>query len=216
MERRMAVVALVVAWTLVAVGMSAAAPRRLTREEREAHRLDGSRVKSWGDFWQYWPTLLGFSETKVGVGVDVTYVRQHGYVDDRFSVSAGPLRMDDPTDYMKFDFLTFQAERRFYVRDRLYWNLTVGCNRFDPRSAMRRYFLDRGEQLDSSYEPFARIGLGWYTGKIKLFRNRYPLVLKVRYTAAQPWDFPSPLPGGGPDEIDPGGFSASFGLRYRF
>ena len=97
----------------------------------------------------------------------------------------------------------------------MYWNLSLGANYFKPQSNIRDYYADRGDDLDPEILPFAQLGLGWQACRIRLAKERYPLVLKTYYTFADDFDFPSDLPDGA-EGITVHGPTVTVGLQLRF
>jgi len=184
-------------------------------KEREERRASGLRHWIEDEYWVVWPTHFSFAETDIGLGAQVSWVRQHGYVDTRISFSGIRTRMDDSTEKYKLRLGILNIETRFYTRNRTFWSLIGGLYMFHPGANMQMYFDARGEVVGNNYQPFGGAAFGWQMGRMRLGKRYYPLVLRLGYTFAQPFEFPSPLPMG-TEEIDPGGFSSSVRLRFRY
>mgnify|MGYP001552464237 FL=1 len=182
---------------------------------KEERRATGLRVWETDEFWRVLPTLYSIDEAKLGLALDVTYINQKGFKDDRYSLTGTRLKLDDPNDDHKFRLLQFQTERRFYVRNRLYWGVGAGLLLFSPRPSWKEFYAARGQEFDEEIEPFGRIFIGWQVGRIRVGRRHYPLVLQLGYTKANPFKFPSPL-ADGTGEINPSGTNYGMSLRFRY
>ena len=168
-----------------------------------------------GEFWRLLPRLYSMDESKLNVALQLSYVNHRGRMDDNVSLTGTALELDDPNDEMKFAIFQFQTERRFYLNSRFYWGLGGGLLLFAPRSALANFFSARGEELDSTIEPYAKVFIAWQIGRVPFFGRKYPLILRLGYTKASPIDFPSTLPDG-TGEIDVSGIDYGLGFRFRY
>ena len=184
----------------------------IAKEERKA---SGLRKWETDEFWRVLPTLISIDEAKLGFGLNVTYIKQMGFKDDRFSITGTRLKLDDPNDNYTFRLLELQTERRFYIRNRLYWGVGAGAYLFSPRRSFKEFYAARGQEFDETVEPYARVFVGWQVGRFPVGRRYYPLVLQLGYTKASPIEFPSALPDG-TGEINASGINYGISLRFRY